>query len=544
MILWIIILVIYFSRKEKWDIKFKKIRKKGKGKALKILFFPQRVGGFIVRAILGRTPFSMVVFFILSSLIVSFWWLVKVSLQSKGLDTATNIIRMISWHNTLGMFFVLFVDYQDYDVEITGALGKAKFLDGKTLHENGFIDKEKGLVLGKINGNIVQRPTHKDGNIGICGGSRTGKTASNLIPTILNWQGKGLVIDIKPELVKKTSHLKKNNFVLSLNEQKAKYNPLAHLKTVRDVLDMSTILFPIDENVKEPYFKQSAQNIFSASAWEFKNKKSFGKLCKWLCSTDIQTIVTTLSDSTNDNTKMLISAVSNIKLEQLGSIMNEIRNTLLVYAVDENLQYVTSGSDFSPESIENNWVYLEITEDTLSVYGGFISLIITQFVRYCSKRQEYQEPPILLALDEFPRLAKMDVLIEGLGTLGSRNVTTMLIFQSLAQIDKKYGKDTTKIIMDNLLYFVVHNATDTSSQEYFSRKAGNKTEIVKNQSRKEGIGTDQNFSYNQQSVPLIRPEEFANLKKPIAFLYQVGIAELDKSFWFENTEMKKLILGD
>ena len=116
MILWIIILVIYFSRKEKWDIKFKKIRKKGKGKALKILFFPQRVGGFIVRAILGRTPFSMVVFFILSSLIVSFWWLVKVSLQSKGLDTATNIIRMISWHNTLGLFFVLFVDYQDYDV--------------------------------------------------------------------------------------------------------------------------------------------------------------------------------------------------------------------------------------------------------------------------------------------------------------------------------------------------------------------------------------------------------------------------------------------
>ena len=50
------------------------------------------------------------------------------------------------------MFFVLFVDYQDYDVEITGALGKAKFLDGKTLHENGFIDKEKLMESAKLYG--------------------------------------------------------------------------------------------------------------------------------------------------------------------------------------------------------------------------------------------------------------------------------------------------------------------------------------------------------------------------------------------------------
>ena len=39
----------------------------------------------------------------------------------------------------------------------------------------------------------------------------------------------------------------------------------------------------------------------------------------------------------------------------------------------------------------------------------------------------------------------------------------------------------------------------------------------------------------------MRPEEFANLEKPILFAYQVGICTVEKSYWFKNTEMKQLL---
>ena len=35
-------------------------------------------------------------------------------------------------------------------------------------------------------------------------------------------------------------------------------------------------------------------------------------------------------------------------------------------------------------------------------------------------------------------------------------------------------------------------------------------------------------SYNQQSAPLIRPEEFATLKQPILYAYQLGFTRLIK----------------
>lgn len=92
---------------------------------------------------------------------------------------------------------------------------------------------------------------------------------------------------------------------------------------------------------------------------------------------------------------------------------------------------------------------------------------------------------------------------------------------------------------------LVHNATDTESQKYFSDRAGMKTSIVQSMSRdNDRWSLKKNHSYNQQSAPLIRPEDFANLEKPILFAYQVGICRIEKSYWFKNSEMSHLLEGD
>lgn len=48
-------------------------------------------------------------------------------------------------------------------------------------------------------------------------------------------------------------------------------------------------------------------------------------------------------------------------------------------------------------------------------------------------------------------------------------------------------------------------------------------------------------NYNQKSVPLIRPEEFATLQQPVLYAYKLGVAQVDKAFWFKDARMKAMV---
>lgn len=451
------------------------------------------------------------------------------------------IVLVIMFYICLGFLFMNFKPKEEL-VTVSGDLGKADFVSKNQLKQAHLINGGSGIVFGKLNHSFVERPTDQDGHVAIVGGTRTGKTSSNLIPTIVRWQGTGLILDVKPEMLAKTGHLKENKKVLSLKSKQDCYNPLQFIRTISDVLDLSKILIPISPDIKETYFKTTAQNILASASWEFKDTLSFSDLAAWLCDTQGSEIVELLQKSSKRETRILINAVDNIKTEQLASVMNELRNTLIPYAIDEQLRYITGSNGVTLSDIETNWIYIELEENKLEVYNAFLALVISQFVKHLAGRKEYQEPRTLLALDEFSRIGKMDLLVDSIATLGGRGITTMILFQSLAQLDKVYGSDSRKIIMDNIHYTLVHNATDTESQKYFSDKAGMKTSIVQSMSRdNDRWSLKKNHSYNQQSTPLIRPEEFANLEKPILFAYQVGICTIEKSYWFKNTEMKRLL---
>lgn len=438
----------------------------------------------------------------------------------------------------------LSINYKQQDelVAVSGDLGKSDFVSKDQLKKAQLINGGSGIVFGKLKKTFVERPTNKDGHVAIVGGTRTGKTSSNLIPTIVRWQGTGLILDVKPEILAKTGHLKENKKVLSLKTKQDCYNPLQFIRTVSDVLDLAKILIPIPPDIKETYFKTTAQNILASACWEFKETMPFSDVAEWLCDVPASDIVEQLQKSPKKETRMLINAVDNIKTEQLASVMNELRNTMIPYAIDEQLSYITGSNGVMLSDIETNWIYIELEENKLEVYNTFLALVISQFVKYLASRNEYQEPRILLALDEFSRIGKMDLLVDSIATLGGRGVTTMILFQSLAQLDKVYGADSRKIIMDNIHYTLVHNATDTESQKYFSDRAGMKTSVVQSMSRNnDHWSLKKNHSYNQQSVPLIRPEDFANLEEPILFAYQVGVCKIEKSYWFKNTEMSHLL---
>ncbi|NIA59502.1 type IV secretory system conjugative DNA transfer family protein [Bacillus pacificus] len=147
-----------------------------------------------------------------------------------------------------------------------------------------------------------------------------------------------------------------------------------------------------------------------------------------------------------------------------------------------------------------------------------------------------------MLLDEFPRLGKVNGISQNLATLRSRNVHIVIIIQSLAQLDLIYGKDERKVFVDTCKYQLVLDATDSETQEYYSKMAGNQTVKVKSMSQSGEIWrSEQSFTTSEQSVPLIRPEEFGQLIQPILFVKGMKPIRVDKAFWYEDKELKPLV---
>src|SRR5699024_9056097 len=151
--------------------------------------------------------------------------------------------------------------------------------------------------------------------------------------------------------------------------------------------------------------------------------------------------------------------------------------------------------------LENNsTIYLRVSEHLLEQYRDLWTVILNQVLRYLSTRGEGKRP-VLLTLDEMPRLGKIEGLTGALATLRSRNVHILGVIQSMAQLDEIYEETNRKIIADNCSYKLVLSATDPDTQEYFSKLSGTSTVYSQNISNK-----DNKISYNQTEVKLIKPE--------------------------------------
>lgn len=438
----------------------------------------------------------------------------------------------------IGMIYVIGFEWRDKNVDSKGELGKAKLSTKNDLYNAGL--KGNGIVFGKIGEELIEKPSSKDGHVLFVGGSGTGKSSANAIPTLLRWNGTGLTIDIKGELSEKTAHLHSNSIIFSTEEKLARYNPLDFINEIEDVQEIGRLMFPKPEK-GDPFWSQSAQAVFASACWEYRYSKTFSEVAQWLCSEPDKEIIDTLLDSDEIETKMLANTVTNLKVETLGAVFAELRGKLMTIAVDKNIQYATSGSDFSPDSIENSMIYLQVSEKRLKQYGELFGIIVGQSLRYLMGRNEGQQPPVLIMLDEFPRLGEMSGIVEGLATLRSRNVHLALMIQSLAQLDDTYSKDKRRVIVDNCAYKLVLLATDTDTQKYFSEMAGNKTVKIKSYSQEEGYRKDQTFTTQEQTVPLIRPEEFGVLEKPILFGFRLRPAEIEQAFWFKDHKMSALV---
>jgi type IV secretion system protein VirD4 len=203
--------------------------------------------------------------------------------------------------------------------------------------------------------------------------------------------------------------------------------------------------------------------------------------------------------------------------------MAELSKNIVHFVTDKHLSCALSReNNITPEDLEfGNDVYINIPEHLLRQWKSLMTLIVNQFLTHFEQRSEEDVQPILFLLDEFPRLGKVNSMMDGLATLRSKKVTICLIIQSLEQLDTIYGRNERKVIADTCAYKAVLGASDTDTQEYFSRLAGTYDKLAPTQTENfkpyTGLSGGTSTSTHEMEKRIIKPHELGMLGDIILF---------------------------
>lgn len=402
-------------------------------------------------------------------------------------------------------------------------------------------NSESGIVLGAANNQMIVKPSTKSGHVLVVGGSGKGKSQCVTIPTLLNWEGSALVVDIKRELYAYTHNVRENKgkvIVFDPEQNGHRYNPIRECETVDSCQFLARTLIPTPPKA-DPFWTGNAQNVLAAACFEgYRKGQTLPEIAERILTTDPLTLVDELTGSPYREAALLCSSVKGTPEKTLGGIFTELKGKMITLATDPNIRQALSDSEWTPSTLEEGaTIYLRVSERQIETYKPVWSLIVVQILRYLSGRQEHKDPAILLLLDELPRLGKVEGYSSSLPTLRSKNVHIVSAIQSLAQLQEHYGKEVTRTIMDNKAYKLVLSASDNETQKVFSDLAGKAENKKRSTNVSFGGG---GISEYKQWEERFRPENFAYLTKPIYYPPDQPAFEVEKLFWMNIPALLKL----
>ena len=211
--------------------------------------------------------------------------------------------------------------------------------------------------------------------------------------------------------------------------------------------------------------------------------------------------------------------------EEAGSVLSTATSFLSLYT-DPVVAENTSCSDFRIRQIMNSdkpvslYLVTEPTDkDRLSpLVKLFVSLILT----LCAADMEFEKGRsvrsyknrMLLMLDEFPSLGKLEKMQESLAFIAGYGMKAYLITQDMAQLFDKYGKDES--ISSNCHVNIFYAPLKTDTAQIMSDKAGTTTILEENKSVS-GSGFKASASRSMQATarPLITKDECMQLAGPV-----------------------------
>lgn len=399
-------------------------------------------------------------------------------------------------------------------------------------------------------------PQGREGNLIAIGGNGSGKSSGIAIPTLETWRGALCATDIKGELssayarLVRTGKVTRPYLIFDPSQSSSpSYDPFWLLledgeeKQITNVLDMALTLFPSLPGDIQPFWVETERSIFAAALLYYVQLGlSFSETLSLLVTTPLSSLCQTLTASGDAQIHALLGEVADIKSETLAALDRGLRNKLIPLATDPYITHAFRGSrehadTFCWKDLEAYNIFLRIPASRIEQWGPAVNLMYTQLIRYLQRRPDQYTPDgrnnlqTLLLMDEVAQMGKLDLLPTALSTLRSKNVNICLMVQSIAQLDRIYGEQDRRILLDNCQYQAVLRANDADTQAYLCKRIGTCCHLhcsvgsQLDRSLKKVTG----FSYQISEVRnwTVQPHTLATLDK-ILLLAPEGFFEIEK----------------
>src|SRR5579863_9824584 len=337
--------------------------------------------------------------------------------------------------------------------------------------------------------------------------TRSGKGVGLVIPTLLSWTGSVVVHDIKGENWQLTAGWRsKFSHCLLFNPtdlRSARYNPLLEVRKgadeVRDVQNIADILVdPEGALERRSHWEKTGHSLLVGAILHVlyaEPEKTLARVATFL-SDPRRSFEATLRHmmATNhlgsDEAPVVHPVVASAAREVLNKSENE-RSGVLSTAMsflglyrDPTVAAATSGCDWRIADLVDAArpvsLYLVIPPSDISRTKPLVRLILNQIGRCLTERLEgdpskSRKHKLLLMLDEFPALGRLDFFETALAFMAGYGIRAYLIAQSLNQISKAYGENNA--ILDNCHVRVAFSSNDERTAKRISDALGTATEL-------------------------------------------------------------------
>lgn len=451
--------------------------------------------------------------------------------------------------------------------------GSARWATKKEIEEAGLF-ASSGIIAGKWldkQRHSVRYMRHNGGeHVLVLAPTGTGKGVGLVLPTLLTSTTSALVLDPKGENYAMTSGWRKSigQRVIKLDfsahpSETAAFNPLSaiRLRTSHEVADAQRIAGVIVNPDGKPaegnarYFQDTASALLTGAILHVL----YREVAKGRCAS-LSDVLNELSDPTRTHTEVLKDwltfphdptlsrgwvqsglpsathhVVALAARQQLNRDERD-RSPILSSAVaplslflDPTLVANTSHSDFVIEDLmdrdEPMTLYLVIPTDDNNRLRPLVRILLDLMIRRLmppmkrvgTKLVSGHKQQLLLMLDEFPQLGKLDVFTESIATMRGWGIRSYIICQDYEQLRDVYGNHETISSNCQLLLAYAPNRFETAQR--LSNMLGTVTVVKTARSASQSIGrfaaVRNNESEQEVSRPLLTPDECGKLPGPI-----------------------------
>lgn len=428
--------------------------------------------------------------------------------------------------------------------------GTAKFADinqvNKTIKNK---DEHCNRILSQnVRMSLDTRKTKLNNNVLIIGGSGAGKTFYEVKPNLMQMPDKCsfIVTDPKGEILRSTGEMLKNNGynikVINLidMDQSDCYNPFSYIREETDVIKLITNLIanttPKGATSADPFWEK-AEGMFLQALFYYvwlevpPKRRNFETVLKLMGKAEVKekgkpsqldAIMKALEETSPLGSNHPAVKQYNKCMRGAGDTVRSIiisANSRLAFLENKKVLRILSRDEMNLADIgigvngdcETKTALFCVIPDSDKSYNFIIGMLYTQIFQELYYQADFNfggRLPIHVTfmLDKFANVALPDDYCSLLSTMRSREISSVIIIQNLAQI-KALFKETWETIPGNCDTLIYLGGNEQSTHKYISELLGKGTIDKRSSGETRGRQGSSSRNYDVLGRELMTPDE-------------------------------------